>query len=88
MVHDCLTEEQIGEFQDKFNLFDYDHDGCINTQELGSLLRELGQTPSEADLQVREYYHGWYDDMARSYKNLMGHLKRADYVTLILGHDQ
>ena len=64
MVHDCLTEEQIGEFQDKFNLFDYDHDGCINTQELGSLLRELGQTPSEADLQVREYYHGWYDDMA------------------------
>ena len=66
MVHDCLTEEQIGEFQDKFNLFDYDHDGCINTQELGSLLRELGQTPSEADLQVREYYHGWYDDMARS----------------------
>ena len=33
MVHDCLTEEQIGEFQDKFNLFDYDHDGCINTQE-------------------------------------------------------
>ena len=66
MVHDCLTEEQIGEFQDKFNLFDYDHDGCINTQELGALLRELGQTPSEADLQVREYYHSWYDDMARS----------------------
>ena len=64
MVHDCLTEEQIGEFQDKFTLFDYDHDGCINTQELGALLRELGQTPSEADLQVREYYHSCYHDMA------------------------
>ena len=66
MVHDCLTEEQIGEFQDKFTLFDYDHDGCINTLELGALLRELGQTPSEADLQVREYYYSWYDNMARS----------------------
>ena len=86
MVHDCLTEEQIGEFQDKFTLFDYDHDGCINTQELGALLRELGQTPSEADLQVREYYHSWYDDMAN--KIVRGHLKRAVYVTLILGHDQ
>jgi len=29
MARDCLSEEQIGEFQDAFCLFDTDHDGVI-----------------------------------------------------------
>jgi len=29
MSRDCLSEEQIGEFQDAFVLFDTDHDGVI-----------------------------------------------------------
>jgi len=53
MATECLTEEQIGEFQDAFCLFDTDHDGVINSKELGGVLRKIGQNPTEAELQVR-----------------------------------
>ena len=53
MAAECLTEEQIGEFQDAFFIFDTDHDGVINPKELGAVLRQLGQNPTEAELQVR-----------------------------------
>ena len=52
MARDCLTEEQIGEFQDAFCLFDTDHDGEIRSKELGAVLRHIGQNPTEAELQV------------------------------------
>ena len=52
MARDSLTEEQIGEFQDAFCHFDTDHDGVINARELGSVLRQIGQNPTEAELQV------------------------------------
>ena len=52
MARDFLTEEQIGEFQDAFCAFDSDHDGIITTKELGSVLRQIGQNPPEAELQV------------------------------------
>ena len=52
MVHGCLTEEQIGTFQDTFREFDKNNDGFINTKELAALLRKLGQNPTEAELQV------------------------------------
>jgi calmodulin len=52
MARDSLTEEQIGEFQDAFCNFDDDHDGVINSQQLGSVLRQIGQNPTEAELQV------------------------------------
>lgn len=54
MARDSLTEEQIGEFQDAFCLFDSDHDGAITTKELGSVLRQIGQNPTEAELQVSQ----------------------------------
>ena len=50
---ECLTEEQIGDFQDAFFKFDTDHDGVINSKELGAVLRAIGQNPTEAELQVR-----------------------------------
>ena len=53
MATECLTEEQIGEFQDAFCLFDTDHDGAINSKELGAVLRQIGQNPTEAEIQVR-----------------------------------
>uniref|UniRef100_A0A8B9IX31 EF-hand domain-containing protein n=1 Tax=Amazona collaria TaxID=241587 RepID=A0A8B9IX31_9PSIT len=46
-----LSEEQIAEFKEAFSLFDRDGDGCITTKELGTVMRSLGQNPTEAELQ-------------------------------------
>ena len=50
---DQLTEEQIAEFKEAFSLFDKDGDGTITTKELGTVMRSLGQNPTEAELMVR-----------------------------------
>lgn len=46
-----LTPEQIAEFKEAFSLFDKDGDGTITTKELGTVMRSLGQNPTEAELQ-------------------------------------
>uniref|UniRef100_A0A8C6D035 EF-hand domain-containing protein n=1 Tax=Moschus moschiferus TaxID=68415 RepID=A0A8C6D035_MOSMO len=48
---DQLTEEQIAEFKEAFSLFDKDGDGTITGKELGTVMRSLGQNPTEAELQ-------------------------------------
>jgi Ca2+-binding EF-hand superfamily protein len=48
---DQLTHEQIAEFKEAFALFDKDGDGTITTKELGTVMRSLGQNPTEAELQ-------------------------------------
>ena len=48
---DQLTEEQITEFKEAFSLFDKNGDGTITTKELGTVMRSLGQNPTEAELQ-------------------------------------
>ena len=48
---DQLTEEQIAEFKEAFSLFDRDGDNTITTKELGTVMRSLGQNPTEAELQ-------------------------------------
>ena len=48
---DTLTDEQIAEFKEAFALFDKDGDGTITTKELGTIMRSLGQNPTEAELQ-------------------------------------
>ena len=48
---DQLTEEQIAEFKEAFSLFDKDGDGTITTKELGTVMRSLGQNPTEAEVQ-------------------------------------
>uniref|UniRef100_A0A8D2GZR4 EF-hand domain-containing protein n=1 Tax=Urocitellus parryii TaxID=9999 RepID=A0A8D2GZR4_UROPR len=50
-IADQLTEEQIAEFKEAFPLFDIDRDGTITTKELGTIMRSLGQNPTEAELQ-------------------------------------
>uniref|UniRef100_A0A8D1HMZ6 EF-hand calcium-binding domain-containing protein 11 n=2 Tax=Sus scrofa TaxID=9823 RepID=A0A8D1HMZ6_PIG len=48
---DQLTKEQIAEFKEAFSLFDKDGDGTITTKGLGTVMRSLGQNPTEAELQ-------------------------------------
>lgn len=48
-VH-SLTSEQIEEFREAFSLFDRNGDGTITTTELGTVMRSLGQNPTETEL--------------------------------------
>ena len=43
----CLYSE----FKEAFSLFDKDGDGTITTKEIGTVMRSLGQNPTEAELQ-------------------------------------
>ncbi|VAI15838.1 unnamed protein product [Triticum turgidum subsp. durum] len=47
---DELSQEQIQEFREAFKLFDKDGDGTITTKELGTVMRSLGQHPTEDEL--------------------------------------
>ena len=42
---------RAAEFKEAFSLFDKDGDGTITTKELGTVMRSLGQNPTEAELQ-------------------------------------
>ncbi|CAG8910222.1 unnamed protein product [Penicillium egyptiacum] len=44
---DSLTEEQVSEYKEAFSLFVRQ----ITTKELGTVMRSLGQNPSESELQ-------------------------------------
>ncbi|KAL7226313.1 hypothetical protein ACSBR1_021430 [Camellia fascicularis] len=48
---DQLSDDQISEFKEDFRLLDKDGDGCITTKELRTVMRSLGQNPTEAELQ-------------------------------------
>lgn len=46
-----LSDEEIGEFREAFSLFDKNGDGTISSAELGTVMRSLGQNPTESELQ-------------------------------------
>merc|ERR1712241_1353963 len=50
-IREDLTDEQIAEFKEAFVLFDKDGDGTITTKELATVMRSLGQHPTESELQ-------------------------------------
>ena len=47
----CIAPLCLTEFKEAFSLFDKDGDGTITTKELGTVMRSLGQNPTEAELQ-------------------------------------
>ena len=51
-VLDTMTDEQITELRAAFDIFDKDKSGSIDIRELGTVLRSLGQNPTESELQV------------------------------------
>lgn len=44
-----LTPRQISEFRETFSLFDVDGSGTVTAEELATVMRSLGQYPSDAD---------------------------------------
>ncbi|OEU22277.1 calmodulin [Fragilariopsis cylindrus CCMP1102] len=53
---DQYTEEQIAEFKEAFSIFDRDGDGTIDSEELGTVMRSLGNQPTEEEVEdmIRE----------------------------------
>ena len=45
-----LAEEHVSEFKEAFDLFDKNGDGRIPTKELSTMMRSLGQNPSDSEL--------------------------------------
>ncbi|XP_052768599.1 calmodulin-beta-like [Mya arenaria] len=45
-----ITDELRDEYRSAFDMFDKDGDGTITTKELGTVMRSLGQDPSEQEL--------------------------------------
>lgn len=47
---DQLSQEQIDEFKEAFKLFDRDGDGTVDVDELGTVMKSLGQEPTEQEI--------------------------------------
>ena len=71
-----LTEEQIAEFKEAFQIFDKDGDGSITTKELGTVMRSLGQNPS--DEEVRQMIEEVDEDKSETidFKEFLGLMAR------------
>jgi calmodulin len=45
-----MSQKEIQDYQEAFNFFDSDHDGFINTSDIGKVMRCIGLYPSEAEI--------------------------------------
>ena len=50
MANTHLTEEQVAELRQAFDMFDRDKGGSISTKELGYTMRAMGMNPTEAEI--------------------------------------
>lgn len=46
-----FTDDQLDELKEAFAVYDTNRDGVITTRELGTVMRQLGQNPTEAEIQ-------------------------------------
>mmetsp|Transcript_31184 Transcript_31184/g.56618 ORF Transcript_31184/g.56618 Transcript_31184/m.56618 type:complete len:145 (-) Transcript_31184:384-818(-) len=44
--------DRTADFKEAFTLFDVDNDGYISTRELGTVIRALGKSPTEAEIRA------------------------------------
>lgn len=49
-VSSKFTEEQLDELREAFAVYDINGDGVVTTRELGTIVRQLGQNPTEAEI--------------------------------------
>ncbi|KAJ5067195.1 calmodulin-7 [Anaeramoeba ignava] len=47
---DALTNVQLAEFREAFRLIDKNNDGVIDAKELRTVMRSLGQNPTESEI--------------------------------------
>ncbi|KAG2440115.1 hypothetical protein HXX76_004229 [Chlamydomonas incerta] len=47
-----MSDDRYAEYKEAFTLFDSDGDGFITTKELGTVLRALGKSPTEAEIKA------------------------------------
>jgi len=50
-ILESLTAEELATFQEAFTVFDKNQDGTITTKELSTVMRSLGQNPTDAEVQ-------------------------------------
>merc|ERR1711997_1236936 len=50
IMSENLTEQQISEYKEAFALFDKTGDGAIGSDMIGTVIRSLGGSPTEAEL--------------------------------------
>ncbi|XP_048192220.1 calmodulin-like [Perognathus longimembris pacificus] len=75
-IAEQLTEAQMAKIQRAFSMLDKDGDGAIKTKDLGTMLRSLGQNPTEAELQ---------ELMGRADPDGRGTLEFAQLLALLAG---
>ena len=46
----AITEEEVAKLWEAFKVFDADGSGAISSEELGQVMRSLGQSPNETEL--------------------------------------
>merc|ERR1712080_692029 len=50
-ILESLTSEELATFKEAFTVFDKNQDGTITTKELSTVMRSLGQNPTDAEVQ-------------------------------------
>jgi len=50
-ILDSLTAEDLATFKEAFTVYDKNNDGTITTKELSTVMRSLGQNPTDAEVQ-------------------------------------
>jgi len=50
-ILESLTADELATFKEAFTVFDKNQDGTITTKELSTVMRSLGQNPTDAEVQ-------------------------------------